>query len=53
MGEESEERREQEDVEAHRRYSEEPPTDGDFERRRRVAEDEDTDDADDGELHRR
>jgi hypothetical protein len=49
----TEERREQEDVEGHRRYTEEPPTEGELARRRRVAEGETSDDGDDVELHRR
>jgi len=49
----TEERREQEDVEGHRRYKEEPPTEDELARRRRVAEGETSDDGDDVELHRR
>ena len=50
----TEERREQEDVEGHRRYKEEPPTEDELARRRRVAEGETSDDSDDDvELHRR
>jgi hypothetical protein len=49
----TEERREQEDVEGHRRYTEEPPTEGELARRRRVAEGETSDEGDDVELHRR
>ncbi len=52
MGE-SEERNEQDDVEAHRRYQEEPPTEGDLDRRRRAIEDESTDEDPDVEAHRR
>jgi len=49
---EIDERREDEDVEGHRRYTEEPPTEEELARRRRVAEDETSDD-DDVQLHRR
>jgi hypothetical protein len=49
----SDERREQEDVEGHRRYKEEPPTQEELDRRRRVAEGETSDGDDDVELHRR
>jgi len=49
----SDERREQEDVEGHRRYAEEPPTEEELARRRRVAEGETSDGEDDVELHRR
>jgi hypothetical protein len=47
------ERREQEDVEGHRRYTEEPPTEDELARRRRVAEGETSDEDEDVELHRR
>jgi hypothetical protein len=50
---EIDERREPEDVEAHRRYKEEPPTEDELARRRRVAEDKSSEDEDDIELHRR
>jgi hypothetical protein len=50
---EIDERREDEDVEGHRRYKEEPPTEDELARRRRVAEDETSDDEPDTELHRR
>jgi hypothetical protein len=50
---EVDERREDEDVEAHRRYKDDPPTDEDRDRRRRVAEGEASDDEDDVQLHRR
>ncbi|MEX2210245.1 MAG: hypothetical protein WD689_00575 [Gaiellaceae bacterium] len=49
---ENEEPREDE-VEAHRRYTEEPPTEDELARRRRVAEEPSGDEGDDVELHRR
>jgi hypothetical protein len=52
---ESEERREQEDVEAHRRVYDQPPDEEGLDRRRRVSEGEEApeSDEDDVQAHRR